>query len=206
MTEAREYEGAIEMVTDMGGTWSAPRVLLPRVTNENHYYPTFSPDGSFLVYDQSNCSGSLSIACNAYQDPTAQLKALALDLPGAQPLALARANAPGVMDVGRTDLTNSFPKWSPFIFQRTSELGSKVEWITFSSTRNYGLRAAPTGGGDENPQGTLIWMAAVDPTRVAQGTDPSYPAFALPFQDTATSNHIAQWTTRIVPPVGLRLP
>ena len=43
-------------------------------------------------------------------------------------------------------------------------------------------------------------MAGVDPDRVAIGQDPSYPAFALPFQDISTSNHIAQWTTQVVPP------
>ena len=41
-------------------------------------------------------------------------------------------------------------------------------------------------------------MAAVDPDGVLAGHDPSYPAFALPFQDLTSSNHTAQWTTRIV--------
>jgi hypothetical protein len=30
------------------------------------------------------------------------------------------------------------------------------------------------------------------------GTDPSFAAFALPFQDLTTSNHIAAWTTMSV--------
>lgn len=42
--------------------------------------------------------------------------------------------------------------------------------------------------------GTLIWMVAIDPARLARGQDPSSPAFCLPFQDITTSNHIAQWT------------
>jgi hypothetical protein len=32
----------------------------------------------------------------------------------------------------------------------------------------------------------------------AAGQDPSSSAFRLPFQDVATSNHIAQWTAQIV--------
>ena len=36
------------------------------------------------------------------------------------------------------------------------------------------------------------------------GTDPSFPAFALPFQDITTSNHIAQWTETVVPIGKLR--
>jgi hypothetical protein len=43
----------------------------------------------------------------------------------------------------------------------------------------------------ESTSGTLIWMVGMQ-----QGVtgDPSFAAFCLPFQDVATSNHIAQWT------------
>jgi hypothetical protein len=66
-------------------------------------------------------------------------------------------------------------------------------WFTFSSRRAYGLRSP--GGSD-----MWIWMAAIDPDAVMAGRDGSFAAFALPFQDLGTSNHIAQWTTQIVPP------
>jgi Tol biopolymer transport system component len=200
-TLARFYEGAIEMVSDMGGgVWSTPRVLVARQTDQNHYYPTFSPDGSLIVYNESSCSGSLSDRCNAYEDIAAELRALAIDAQNAQPVVMARANAPGIEDHGNTELINSYPRWSPFVFHRTSEVSSTLEWITFSSGRQYGLRPPPAGGG-ENPVGTFLWMAAIEPNRLLAGGDPSYPAFAVPFQDLGTSNHIAQWTTRIVPPV-----
>ncbi len=80
------------------------------------------------------------------------------------------------------------------------ELGTLM-WLSLSSSRYYGLRRPPAGG-DENRRGTLLWMTAFDPQRAERGLDPSRPAFVLPFQDVATSNHIAQWTTRIVPPPG----
>ena len=44
-------------------------------------------------------------------------------------------------------------------------------------------------------------MAAVDPDKIAAGQDGCYTAFALPFQDIATSNHIAQWTMKVVGPI-----
>ena len=43
-----------------------------------------------------------------------------------------------------------------------------------------------------------IWMAAFFPDRAANAQDPSAPSFWLPFQDIATSNHIAQWTEQII--------
>jgi hypothetical protein len=85
------------------------------------------------------------------------------------------------------------------VFQRTGEAGSRLMWLTFSSSRYYGLRKPPASSGDQTSTGTLIWMAAVDPDAIANGLDGSYPAFALPFQDYSTSNHIAQWTQTIVP-------
>jgi hypothetical protein len=109
---------------------------------------------------------------------------------GASQVALAQANAPGRTDTAVL-VQNSFPKWAPFTFQRTDELSSRLHWITFSSDRRYGLRSLQPGR-------TLIWMAGVDPDAALGGSDPSYPAFALPFQDLTTDNHTAQWTEQIV--------
>ncbi len=203
----RMWAGAIEVVTtsDGGTTWSAPNELVPSTPGKNHYYPSFSPDNTFLVYDESTCPAGQNgdYTCNADTDPTATLFAINTAA-GAQPVALANSNAGGISDGMTTALTNSFPRWSPFVFQRTHETStSRLMWLTFSSTRNYGLRPPPPPAlsGGESPTGTLIWMAAIDPDKIANGEDGSYTAFALPFQDITTSNHIAQWTTKVVGPI-----
>jgi hypothetical protein len=193
------HSGSIQMVTTTDGTsWSGPTQLVPQANMKNRYYPTFAPDSSFVVYDESTCTSG-GMECDADTDPSARMFAVTATA-GNAPIELARANAPGIADGNNRALTNTYPKWSPFVFQRTSETGSRLMWITFSSTRQYGLRNPPPSpnGGTENPDGTLIWMAAIEPDKVAQRQDPSYPAFALPFQDTTTSNHIAQWAQRLV--------
>lgn len=210
-TSQRMHEGAIELVSRLADAgWSTPQELVARTTNVNHYYPSFAPDDSFIVFDQSTCiqgGGSADISCNADTDPTATVYALALD--GGTPIVLAQANQPGPLDLlsdggVQTQLTNSFPKWSPFVTQRTTDPSSKVMWLTFSSTRAYGLRSPPSSSGEAIlGKGTFLWMVAIDPDKVGQGVDPSYPAFALPFQDTTTSNHIAQWTQKVVQGVCL---
>jgi len=43
-----------------------------------------------------------------------------------------------------------------------------------------------------------LWMTAFFPARAAQRQDPSVPAFRLPFQNLDSSNHIAQWTERVL--------
>jgi len=202
-TSQRMWSGAIELITSPDGMmWSAPTELVPSVAGKNHYYPAFSPDGSFLVYDESTCPAgqNTDFTCNGDTDPTATLWAVSTK-PGSTPVALSACNAGGVTDAGTTALTNSFPRWSPFIFQRTQDVGqSRLEWLTFSSSRNFGLRPPPPSSapGGEAKTGTLIWMAAVDPDKIAAGQDGCYAAFALPFQDIATSNHIAQWTQEVV--------
>jgi hypothetical protein len=66
-----------------------------------------------------------------------------------------------------------------------------IFYLTFSTKRPFGVRI-PSGG---TPQ---IWMTPFFPNRAAQGQDPSGNAFRVPFQDVATSNHIAQWTNAVV--------
>ena len=175
-----------------GTGWNAPMTLLPHAAGKNRYYPAIAPNGRLLVFNESTCpSGDGGADCDADTDPTARLYALPFPPdPSATPVALARANAAGVNDAGATALTNSYPKWAPFVFQLDEQ--HDVLWATFSSKRRYGLY----------PSRDLlyIWMVAVAPG-AAPGDDPSYAAFCLPFQALDTSNHIAQWTTAVPPPV-----
>ncbi len=191
-TLQRMHNGEIRTVANTGGTWGAPAVLVPRAPGKNRYYPAFAPDGKVLAFDESTCNtGNTGGECDGDTDPSAKL--FAIDgIAGGTPTEMVNANAPGITDNGLTSLTNSFPKWNPYEFRKTNG-GGRIGWMTFSSTRKYGLRAPPGSG-------TLLWVVAVDLDAPA-GTDPSYPAFALPFQDITTSNHIAQWTTKVLGPI-----
>jgi hypothetical protein len=110
-------------------------------------------------------------------------------------------------------------RWAPFIQQYK---GKKLAWVTFSSTRSYGLRINNSGQQDcyptENPSDqkdapagvypdfpnntscarSQLWMTAIDldTGAVAAGQDVSHPAFWLPFQDRTTQNHLGQWTQK----------
>lgn len=189
-TMQRMWNGSIYQVANAGGTWGAPTPLITATNNlENNYYPSYAPDNRLVIFDRSHCaSNPTGGECNADTDPSATLMAVD-SIAGGTPVVLANANRPGVADGATTALTNTFPKWNPFVFAMNQQ-GGHVAWITFSSTRKFGLRPPPSG--------TLLWMAAIDLDAPA-GDDASFVAFALPFQDLTTSNHIAQWTTQIVP-------
>ncbi len=155
------------------GTWGTPRTLV--TGSGNNYYPSFSPDGRWVMFNRSSE--------DAYDDASAEVWVVPAD-GSAAPRKLDLAN-------GGAALTNSWPRWAPFRGQIV--VGGQIRdlyWITFSSKRAFGVRMAAG-----RPQ---LWMAAFMPDLVADG-DPTAPAFRLPFQDLATNNHIAQWTEVVVP-------
>ena len=173
---------------------------------KHRYYPAIAPDNAFLVFNESTCpqNSDTSQYCNGDTDLSATLWAAKLEA-NATLVELKNANKPGPTDdkdasgAFLKNLTNSYPKWSPFVTQGNAGARSRLMWMTFSSSRNYGLRKTPeASGASEAAKSTLLWMAAVDPDKVLAGEDGSYVAFALPFQDITTSNHIAQWAQYLV--------
>jgi hypothetical protein len=190
-TLQRMWNGSIYQVVNTGGTWGSAMPLVTATnTMENNYYPSYAPDNRLLVFDRSHCTSGNAKGTECYADTNPDAQLYAVDsIAGGTPVNLTNVNRPGIADGATTKLTNTFPKWNPFIFPIDTQ-GGHVAWITFSSSRKFGLRNAPSG--------TLLWMAAIDLDAPA-GSDASFVPFALPFQDLATSNHIAQWTTQIVP-------
>ncbi|MGZ3459531.1 MAG: hypothetical protein ACXU86_13640, partial [Archangium sp.] len=129
-TNQRSYKGAIKLVTSPdGATWGSPVTVVPSVSGKNHYYPAIAPDNSFLVYDESTCPSGAETGtdCNGDTDPSARLWAAKLQA-GATPVALTKANTGGVMDKGATNLTNSYPKWSPFVTRGNGGNTSRLMW------------------------------------------------------------------------------
>lgn len=185
--------------------FGAPRMLLPANLNgadtgadATNYYPSWSPDGQFLVFNHAP-SGDV------FYNRNAQVWLASAD--GSSASALTRLN-------GGDGLTNSWPRWSPYVQPYGT---GHILWVTFSSNRNYGVRVEndalpncyPTASPPENtPQTTnwamcqqpQIWMAAVgvDVDQFGHGHDTSWPAFWLPFQNVTSHNHSAQWVSRVV--------
>ncbi len=196
------YKVSYDAATDTFGT-PAP-VVMSSGANENNYYPSISPDGQFLIFDRA--TGTDTAGRDSYNNPTARL--WAMHLPDGAPIDMMRANQ-------GDGLTDSWPRWSPFIQMYQ---GKQLLWVTFSSTRDYGLHVQNTGlvncyppDSPENPGGRhgdplpancnqpQIWMAAISLSDLEFGVgDPSYPAFWMPFQDVTAHNHIAQWVEHVV--------
>lgn len=205
--------------TSSSNTIGAPSLLLADNTR-NYYYPSFSPNGTFIVFNDAPQPGNTPTTNNdAFYNRGARVK-LIHNPPGngAKPIDLQALNQTG-------DLTNSWPRWSPFVQQYK---GHKLLWVTFSSNRDYGLHLSNKGFDNcyppasplydqpqplskqnttyENCAEPQIWMAAinVDESTALDSSDRSYPAFWLPFQDVNSHNHSAQWVEKVqgTPPPG----
>jgi hypothetical protein len=200
--------GAISFVERTPTGWSAVQEWVAAAAERNRYSGVYAPDSSFIVFNESTCPAGepTSPSCDGYTDSSAMLWASRRDTKAL--VELKRANAGGTLDT-TTALSNTYPGMSPFVssYKTPALSGGASEplmWLTFSSVRRYGLRTPParptTGvGASETGFGAWLWMAAVKPSALAQGQDPSFPAFALPFQDFSTYNHIVMWTREAVP-------
>ncbi len=156
-------------------TFGTPTVLLEAgADNLNSYYPSFSPDGQWLVITRA--------PTGSYDNPDASTWIMRSD-GSSPPVRLAQAD---IAD----GLYNSWARWVPF-GQTFGDSNESLFYLTYSTRRAFGVRI-PNGG---IPQ---IWMTPVFPGRAAQGLDPSGKAFRVPFQSTITNNHIAQWTEQVV--------
>jgi hypothetical protein len=187
---------------------------------ENNYYPTYSPDGQWIAFDRAphdtsvgaidGCVTTPHALCpnDSFSNPAARLE-LTSSVKGSAVIDLQNAN--GSPAASPLPLSNSWPRWSPFLQKYK---GTSLLWIAFSSTRDYGVRVrnhkpgmfqcypadsaedpgAPHGQSfDPLCQQPQLWMAAINLGEAGTG-DPSFVAFWLPFQDITTHNHTPQWT------------
>ena len=217
------YGGSIYTMTASGMTFGAPKPLVMSA-GENNYYPAFTPDGAFVVFNRVPLMGAGDACVNtatpggscpndAFSNPNARI--FMVRTAGGTPIDLANINGTGALE-------NSWPRFAPNVQHYK---GDTIAWVTFASTRDYGdiVRNSTLVNGmpqhlcypPESPENTStiknviedpsclqpqLWMAAINLTKAATGADPSVQAFWLPFQDSTAHNHIAQWVETLVGP------
>jgi Tol biopolymer transport system component len=179
------YGGSIVTMTWNGTTFADEKVVVAADAASNNFYPSFSPDGSWIAFARASTAvaSSWSIAATACNGQTGA--GLSYDNPSSSIWVLpAAGGAPTRLDIANdgTTLTNSWPKWAP-------KADGEYLWMSLSSTRPYGLRLA---GADAHHQ---VWFTAIK--RPGASGDPSAPAVWFPFQTLATKNHVGQWSYQV---------
>jgi hypothetical protein len=158
-------------------TVGTPRTLVQPTGTAYAFYPSFSPDNAWVLYNQATGGSS-------YDNKNAEMWVTKADGSLAAPIRLAEAEVAGTY--------NSWPKWTPFITREPTATGDEpVIWFTVASRRLFGVRSTAS----QKPQ---LWLAPFYPERALAGMPATGPAIRLPFQVLAEGNHIAQWTQQIV--------
>jgi hypothetical protein len=169
---------AIAVMPYNDGQFGPARVIVP-LDREMHFYPTWSPDGQWLVFCSAPAVGVstlLGSTADTYDNPQARLRMVAAT--GGRIYELGRAT-------GGRGTTASWPKFTPF-----SQLGGQLLFVAFSSKADYGFLKRDA----KIPQ---LWMAAIDLRRLSGPTpdsDPSWAPVWLPFQEVNQNNHLPFWT------------
>lgn len=160
-------------------------ITLASGSYDNLFFPSFSPDGSYIVFDAARA---------AWRDSTpgqagAPGQRLVLTNPtGAWTVELANLNGPG-------DLDTTWPHWAP-------SNSSDYYWVVFSTERPYGhkLTKANTAAAcvaNGVSQCKQIWVAALSKSALSAKSppgDPSAPPMWMPGQDLGADNISPYWT------------
>ena len=147
-------------------------VLKARDTTYNFYYPAYSPDGDWIVYNRSqNDFPRTDGHFGCYAAPDAEVWLMSRD--GSIDIRLDNANADGAIQ-------NSYPRWGPLP-------DDDVLWLAFSSRRDYPIDPSM------QPQ---IWIVGVNPELARQGEDPSATPLWLPGQSIMNDNHLPVWWSK----------
>ena len=154
----------LEVLPD--GSFGPDTVLVPADADWNYYYPSFSPDSSWVSFNRHAGNGSSN---HSYNNSGAEVMLVAAW--GGAPILLEQASLPGHC--------NSWPRWGP--------TQGAYSWLAFSSRRLYG---------HETSGNAQIWISAIDLNQAVQGEDPSFAPLWLPGQDVSGSNHTPVWVPR----------
>ena len=158
-------------------TFGAEKLLVADASN--NYYPSFSPDGKWVLFNKSDDNRPAPARTTTRARRSGSIKA-----DGSAPaVKLATLDA-------AIGFTNSWARWAPFA--QTVGTDEPIYWITVSSQRDFGVRlVGPAPAADLDDR---VRAVARDAQRWIRASRRS----GCRSRTSTANNHIAQWTEQIV--------
>ena len=150
---------------------------MPR--SEVHFWPSWTPDSKWLVFNSQVCGGGSCDQYNAQQTRLRLIRAItdAGDVASEMPIDL-------VAGTHEKHRNNNWPKVAPFL------QNGRYVFVVYSALYQWGFKRG---------SGPQLFMFGMDLAKAAAGMgDPSFQPIWLPFQEQSTGNHSAIWTTDVV--------
>ncbi|HEX4405812.1 MAG TPA: hypothetical protein VH560_13330 [Polyangia bacterium] len=159
--------------------------------DNDEYYPAFSSDDRFVVFDRVPAGGSM------YANPLAEL--YVVPATGAPtPTRLVANDPPKCSGMVSPGINNHWAKWAPGQLPSGAPSmfeGKSYYWLIFSSNR-YGTPPVTAGGSTVQVSQLYATAIVVDETSVQ-----TFPAIYLWNQNVATLNTTPAWDTIAIPPI-----
>ncbi len=179
--------GSIATLEFDGTNFSDAQVLVPMTDQEFHFYPSWSPDGNWIVFASAPRGDEPpSEDPQRCMDPTMPCPIISYDQPNAR-LRVAHFPDGRVYDLNRATqgvgFTSTMPKFATTVADRVNEM-----FITFNSKMPYGIEVPSNVPAQ-------LWLSVLDFDRLPD--DPSSAPVWLPFQNFGQKNHLAYWTDNV---------
>ena len=171
----------------MGGTLGPAHTLVKESAIAYHFYPSWSPDGKWIVFVSAPAGQGVSSLSN----PKAVLRIVPSTggpyiCPGTQCFDLVKGTQYTWADsLAGNSHHSTWPKFSPF----AQGPNKNLMFISFTSEIDYGYLA------QNKPE---LWSFFVDTDKLVFGKgDPSYAPVWLPYQDINDGSLAPYWTTTL---------